>query len=144
VSGRSSWNRVHQLFKSASTPLPTFSSGAPEEKGTIVFRVILQDGHNEHEPIEICKPQYGVDVEISACTTRGLVNVAEDSARQGRTGLVAATYKASLRLCRISCEQKRKLIELVQILTKDCVTVLATRILINLDGSSSCHSFVSK
>jgi hypothetical protein len=56
-----------------------------------VFRVILQNGHNEHEPIEICKPQYGVDVEISACTTRGLVNVAEDSARQGRTSLVAVS-----------------------------------------------------
>src|SRR5438105_6254592 len=41
-----------------------------------------------------------------------------------------ANYEASLRLCGIAREQKRKLIELLQILIKDCVKVLVTRVYI--------------
>src|SRR5437660_11643859 len=41
-----------------------------------------------------------------------------------------ANYEASLGLCGSTREQKRKLIELLQILIKDCVKVLVTRVYI--------------
>ena len=31
-----------------------------------MFQIMLQDGHDEHKPMEICKPQHGVDFEMSA------------------------------------------------------------------------------
>jgi hypothetical protein len=60
-----------------------------------------------------------------------------------------ATYKASLRLCWISSEQKRKLIELIHMFTKDRVKVFPTRVSIrlffsNLNVAVFGHFFISK
>jgi hypothetical protein len=66
IFGRFHMRRICQLLQSTGASLPNVSNGAPEEKGAVVFRVMFQDGHDEHKPIEICKLQQGVDFEMSA------------------------------------------------------------------------------
>jgi hypothetical protein len=65
------------------TSFPNLLNRAAKEKGTVLFRVVLQDGDDEHKLLEILKPQHRIDFEMSAWTTRKLVNVGEDGCRQG-------------------------------------------------------------
>ena len=66
---------VHQLLKSAATSLPNFTSGAPEEKATVVFRVVLQDGQDEDKSFEIFKAQHSVHYEMFAWTAPEWANL---------------------------------------------------------------------
>src|SRR5438132_1514048 len=52
-----SWRRNHQFPKSAGTRLQDLSDRAVEEKGAVVIREVLQDGHDEYKPLEIFKAQ---------------------------------------------------------------------------------------
>jgi hypothetical protein len=47
-----------------------------------MFRVVLQDGHDEHKPLEIWKLQHGVQLKMSAWVPQDLFNVGEDGSSQ--------------------------------------------------------------
>jgi hypothetical protein len=66
-----------------------------------------------------------------------------------RDTIFNTTYEASLRLCGIARQQKRKLIEIIQVFTKDRLKVFPTRVSIrlffsNLNVARFGHFFVSK
>jgi hypothetical protein len=82
-TGQSGASGARHPLKGTGTGFPNLLNRAAKEEGTVLFRVVLQDGDDEHKPLEILKPKHRIDFEMSAWTTRKLVNVGEDGCRQG-------------------------------------------------------------
>src|SRR5438270_11331002 len=72
---------LHQFPKSAGTRLQHLSDRAVEEKGAVVIRVVLQDGHDEYKPLEIFKAQNSFWCEVPVWSARELVNIGENDFR---------------------------------------------------------------
>jgi hypothetical protein len=84
-TGRSGTSGARHPLKGTGTGtgFPKLLNRAAKEEGTVAIRVVLQSGDDEYKALEILKPQHRIDFEMSASTTRKLVNVGEDGCRQG-------------------------------------------------------------
>lgn len=125
-----------------------------------MLRVMLQDGHDEHQPLEIAETQNSAHSDMSIWTIWTLIDAGDDcSGREGvrhvgsrlqftncildyyslRPGtcpfaknavtghtVFKTSDKASFGCPVVVCEQKGKLIQLVDTLIKDCVKILVS------------------
>jgi hypothetical protein len=52
-TGQSDTSGVRHPLKDTRTGFPNLLNRAAKKEGTVVIRVALQDGHDEHKPLEV-------------------------------------------------------------------------------------------
>ena len=58
------WPKVCQLLYGLGASCANFGGRAAEKQSTLVHTVALQNAQHENKPLEVCKLQHGVKVEV--------------------------------------------------------------------------------
>jgi len=58
-----------QLLESASARFPNLGTRRAKKKGTLIFRVTLQNAKYENKPVEVRRPHQAIGVEVSGWTS---------------------------------------------------------------------------
>ena len=61
---------VHQLHCHAGPSFTNLPRWAPEQQGALMFRIVLQDRHDEDEALEVSKRNYSIDIEMPVLVAR--------------------------------------------------------------------------